>query len=428
MSSSHHHHHHHHHRQHQHQHQLQPPPEVGSIVKGTVSRIESYGAFIAIHPRQQQSPSQSTSSSTFHYRGLLHITQLSSYKVDSVEDCLSIGDEIYVKVLQCDEVEIEKNNEQQQQQQDNRKQTRYKISLSLKYASQDGSYTDLDPLNEQYEKEYRKRAHNNSNHDMDASNSNHYNRSNTYSTSSVLATSLNSQIGMGMAVDPLTTMNQNRIQIRNNGNNHNDNNKNNKVIINGYALVGDDEGEPTKQQQHVPSYNALNETATKIKAVGRGRGATLPSWMTTETHDSDRIGKHDKTNYVRNEENDDDQSHSHSSYSSRRKSRKDHKKKKRKRGYRHDYSDDSDDNNYSRSRDHKGDNDDRKRRRRSDDKYHKRHHSHKSKPKHRHHHDKHDSKSSKHNRKESKDSQQLFSSVDEAKELIRKLEKRKEAR
>lgn len=47
-----------------------------------------------------------SSASSFCHRSLLpHISQLSSNKVNSVEDCLDLDDEIDVKVLHCEEEE-----------------------------------------------------------------------------------------------------------------------------------------------------------------------------------------------------------------------------------------------------------------------------------------------------------------------------------
>ncbi len=61
--------------------------ELGRIYTGTVQRIESYGAFVSILPGQE---------------GMLHISQLSSERVNKVEDELSLGDEITVMVTEVD--------------------------------------------------------------------------------------------------------------------------------------------------------------------------------------------------------------------------------------------------------------------------------------------------------------------------------------
>ena len=62
--------------------------EVGKIYKGTVTRIESYGAFIDVLPGKS---------------GMCHIAKISYDRIDKVEDVLKIGDEVMVKVINIDE-------------------------------------------------------------------------------------------------------------------------------------------------------------------------------------------------------------------------------------------------------------------------------------------------------------------------------------
>lgn len=64
--------------------------EPGKVYKGKVIRIEKFGAFVEILPGKQ---------------GLLHISQISSSRVNKVEDVLTIGDEIDVMVTEIDEKE-----------------------------------------------------------------------------------------------------------------------------------------------------------------------------------------------------------------------------------------------------------------------------------------------------------------------------------
>ncbi len=61
--------------------------QVGRIYEGTVVSIKDFGAFVQILPGQD---------------GLLHISEMSDDFVDSVEDVVSIGDEVKVKVLEID--------------------------------------------------------------------------------------------------------------------------------------------------------------------------------------------------------------------------------------------------------------------------------------------------------------------------------------
>ncbi len=61
--------------------------EVGGIYDGVVTRIMSFGAFVDVGGGKE---------------GLLHISKISSKRVDKVEDVLSVGDEIRVKVYEID--------------------------------------------------------------------------------------------------------------------------------------------------------------------------------------------------------------------------------------------------------------------------------------------------------------------------------------
>lgn len=66
--------------------ELQP----GSIVRGTVARIERYGAFVDIQGIRAR------------VRGLVHISELSAARVNRVEDVLSVGQEVNARVLSVD--------------------------------------------------------------------------------------------------------------------------------------------------------------------------------------------------------------------------------------------------------------------------------------------------------------------------------------
>lgn len=61
--------------------------EVGQIYKGKVVRIEKFGAFVNLKKDQD---------------GLVHVSELSNKYVKNVEDELSLGDEITVKVIEID--------------------------------------------------------------------------------------------------------------------------------------------------------------------------------------------------------------------------------------------------------------------------------------------------------------------------------------
>jgi polyribonucleotide nucleotidyltransferase len=61
--------------------------EVGGIYEGKVTRLMSFGAFVEILPGKE---------------GLLHISKISKERVNKVEDVLSVGDDITVKVTDID--------------------------------------------------------------------------------------------------------------------------------------------------------------------------------------------------------------------------------------------------------------------------------------------------------------------------------------
>ncbi|MDE6426499.1 MAG: polyribonucleotide nucleotidyltransferase [Ruminococcus sp.] len=62
-------------------------PEVGAIYKGKVVKIMDFGAFVEIAPGKD---------------GLVHISKLDKQRVEKVDDVVSVGDEIVVKVLEID--------------------------------------------------------------------------------------------------------------------------------------------------------------------------------------------------------------------------------------------------------------------------------------------------------------------------------------
>ena len=62
--------------------------KVGKIVKGTVTGIENYGAFVSLEN---------------DYTGLIHISEISYGYVKDISNYLKIGDIIYVKILDLDD-------------------------------------------------------------------------------------------------------------------------------------------------------------------------------------------------------------------------------------------------------------------------------------------------------------------------------------
>ncbi len=62
-------------------------PEIGQIYTGRVTRTENYGAFVEFLPGTE---------------GMVHVSQLADYHVKSVEDEVSVGDEIMIMVINID--------------------------------------------------------------------------------------------------------------------------------------------------------------------------------------------------------------------------------------------------------------------------------------------------------------------------------------
>jgi predicted RNA-binding protein with RPS1 domain len=264
-----------------------PAVQVGDILPGTIVRVETYGAFCALQPQLQ---------------GLIHISQLAEMRVEKVEDVVAVDDEVWVKVLQVEE--------------DDR--NRWRIRLSMKDVSQDGTRLDLGR-----EREEREQAQDQ------------------------LGMNLNSMIGMGVARDPMAD--NHRLTMKNNLS------AAKTTFRGGYSLVGDDEGELEKPVAPVVTVAVAVAPTERLPPIGRGRGATLPAWMTTGKGDGPTGIKSDNDN-----DSDDDRSgkKSHKKHSkSRRKKHSKHSKKDRKhRRRRHrsrSRSRDSDSSKYEDAREHR---------------------------------------------------------------------------
>ena len=63
-------------------------PEIGATYRGKVVRLMNFGAFVEIVPGMD---------------GMVHISKLDLHRVEKVEDVVSIGDEIIVKVVEIDD-------------------------------------------------------------------------------------------------------------------------------------------------------------------------------------------------------------------------------------------------------------------------------------------------------------------------------------
>ncbi|KAL3924468.1 MAG: hypothetical protein SGILL_001024, partial [Bacillariaceae sp.] len=90
----------------------------GLVIKGEVIRIESYGAFVDFKDKLQH-----------RNKGLCHISQMASYRVENVTDVLKMNQQVYAVIL---EVEYDQRSGK-------------RIRLSLKDVDQNsGRYTGRD--------------------------------------------------------------------------------------------------------------------------------------------------------------------------------------------------------------------------------------------------------------------------------------------
>lgn len=63
--------------------------EVGQTIKGKVTGVQSFGAFVALDDKNTQ--------------GLVHISEVSNTFVKDINDYLKVGQEVEVKVIKVDE-------------------------------------------------------------------------------------------------------------------------------------------------------------------------------------------------------------------------------------------------------------------------------------------------------------------------------------
>ena len=284
------------------------PPEVGSIHRAIVTRIESYGCFVKLISDDGSSPTIS---------GLVHISQLTSItnngvKISDVNDVVAIDDQVYVKVM---DVSIEQTEDGRQ---------RHKFKLSMKYVHQDTGQ-DLDPDGELMEQDLMRSQHR-SGGGGGGRNTQNFDQDGTGGANSLLGQSLASNIGMSSAIDPGSLILKGKSGFVGAMGNTN---------FNGYSLVGEDEGEddaPTTSVRHEIAAANVPNAAPAVRPMGRGRATTLPAWMTRQ--DDDRLGSM-KDEKGPGEDNEDGSSKGgrHRKKSSRRRDR--HKDRKRSSSRKH---------------------------------------------------------------------------------------------
>ena len=69
--------------------QLLEEPEIGAVYPGVVKRITDFGAFIEFLPGRE---------------GLCHISKMANHRIESVEDVLSMNQEVDVKIIEIDKM------------------------------------------------------------------------------------------------------------------------------------------------------------------------------------------------------------------------------------------------------------------------------------------------------------------------------------
>jgi polyribonucleotide nucleotidyltransferase len=107
-------------------HTSEPLPRESEIYRGKVVKIEDFGAFVEMEG--------------FRNHGLVHVSQISTTRVESPRDVVSVGEAVFVKVLSIEE--------------DTGR--RPKIALSMKYCDQ-STGEDKDRNCVDYEQENRRR-------------------------------------------------------------------------------------------------------------------------------------------------------------------------------------------------------------------------------------------------------------------------------
>lgn len=89
--------------------------EIGRIVKGKITGIQPYGAFVLLEDNKQ---------------GMIHISEIANEYVKDIHDYVKVGEEVFVKILAIDETET-------------------RIRLSLRDVSQPPSVDNQNTIKEQ---------------------------------------------------------------------------------------------------------------------------------------------------------------------------------------------------------------------------------------------------------------------------------------
>lgn len=113
--------------------------EIGNVLTGKVTGIQPYGAFVALDNETQ---------------GLVHISEIRHGFVKDVNEVLTVGDEVKVKVLTVDEAKgkislsIRATEEAPKQQQQEQRKPRRQAAIKVEDTGSEGFNTLKDKLQE----------------------------------------------------------------------------------------------------------------------------------------------------------------------------------------------------------------------------------------------------------------------------------------
>lgn len=112
--------------------------EAGAVLEGKVTGIQPYGAFVALDEQTQ---------------GLVHISEIKHGFVKDINEVLSVGDEVKVKVLTVDEENGKislsiRATEEAPKQQEAAKKPRRQPAVKLEEVNNEGFNTLKDKLQE----------------------------------------------------------------------------------------------------------------------------------------------------------------------------------------------------------------------------------------------------------------------------------------
>ena len=247
------------------------PPQLYSITRGTVTRIEAYGCFVRLGIDPPSFP-----SSSIPVTGLVHVSQLHTSRISNVNDVVNINDVVFVKVIDIfvETIDTDHYNhvEAGMASSGNNWRVRHKIKLSMKYVNQDNGQ-DLDVTNDQLANDMLSQE--SSSRGSGSNNTNDGGGMNSH-----LERALASNIGISSAIDPGNLILKGKRTGVCGG-----------KLFNGYALVDEEqEQEPSEVISMSTNISTATASSTPSRPMGRGRGTTLPAWMTKRDENEDGLG------------------------------------------------------------------------------------------------------------------------------------------